>query len=221
MDPMTAATLNATIVGLLCTFRQERRDRNDLTRKQFTDWLEAQHREDLKEIIIRSTELPSEIDRLLKKDVKELLLATSQMRATLASLPGCVDGLAKTIQSSQSQSDRLKMLFALIDKQEQAVIALEAQGFFLQRGHPDGAWELPVEVPELRQYYAMFEGMKVEDLKEWKFLVHEDASHKEHVHIRRGNRQAKMGQLLQALGKLIEYKDELDYLDQLTRTPRP
>ena len=220
MDPMTIATLNATIVGLLCNFRQERRDRKDLSRREFTEWLEARHREDLKEFIIRSTELPSEIDRLLKEDMEELLKATGQMHAALSALPRSVDGLAQTIQSAQSQSDRLKMLFTLIEKQEKAVISLEDQGFFLPRSGPDGEWEVPIDVSALREYYDQFEAMQVEDFKEWTFLVHEDAFHKEHVHIRRGNRLATKATLLRALQKLIEYREELDYLDLKTRTAR-
>lgn len=220
MDPMTIATLNATIVSLLCNFRQERRDRKDLTRKEFTEWLEAKKREDLKEFIIRSTELPSEIDRLLKEDMEKMLKATGQMHAELSALPRSVDGLAQTIQSAQSQSDRLKMLFALIEKQENAVVSLEDKGLFLPRNVPDGEWEIPIEVPALRDCYDQFDAMHVEDIKEWTFLVHEDAFHKEHVHIQRDNRLAKKAALLRALRKLIEYREELDYLDQKTRTAR-
>lgn len=220
MDPMTIAMLNATIVGLLCNFRQERRDRKDLTRREFIEWLEARHREDLKEFIIRSTELPSEIDRLLKEDMEELLKATGQMYAALSALPCSVEGLAPTIQSAQSQSDRLKMLFTLIEEQEKAVVSLEDQGFFLPRSGPDEGWEVPPEVTALRDYYDQFEAMQVEDIKEWAYLVHEDAFHKKHVHIRRGNRLAKKAALLRALRKLIEYREELDYLEQKTRTAR-
>ena len=220
MDIMMIATLNASIVGLLCNFRQELRDRKDLTRKEFIEWLEAKNREDLKEFIIRSTELPSEIDRLLKEDMDELLKATSQMHAALSALPRSVDGLAQTIQSAQSQSDRLKMLFTLIEEQEKAVVILENQGFFLPRNAPDGEWEIPIEVPTLRDYYDRFDAMQVEDITEWTFLVHEDAFNKEHVHIRRCNRLAKKVALLRTLRKLIEYREELDYLDQKTRTAR-
>jgi hypothetical protein len=220
MDPMTIATLNATVVGLICNFRQERSCRNDLSRQEFTNWLAAQHREDLKEFILRSTELPSEIDRLLKQDMEMLLQSVCQMRDALSALPSSVNGLALTIQSAQSQSDRLKMLFTLIEKQEEAVINLESQGFFLQRRGPDCSWEIPIEVPELHRFYAMFERMEVEDFKEWSFLMHEDAFHKEHTHVRRVNRVATKAALLRALKKLIDYREELDYLDQRTRTPR-
>lgn len=220
MDPMTIATLSATIMGLICDFRQERKDRKDLTRREFTDWLEARDRDDLKEFIIRSAELPSEIDTLLKKDMDELLATAGQMRTALSSLPERVDELAQTIQTAQTQSDRLKMLFILIEKQEKNIVSLESQGFFLPRNSAESEWELPIEVSALEEYYNLFQSIEVEDNKEWRFLKHEDAFHKEYVHVKRGNRLAKRMSLLKALRKLIEYREELDYLDKKTRTTK-
>ena len=220
MDPMTIATVYATIMGLICNFRRERKDQKDLNNHDFTEWLAGQHREDLKEFIIRSTELPSEIDKLLKQDMEELLSMANEMRAALSSLPGSIDGLAQTIQTSQSQSDRLRMLFQLIEKQEQTVRSLEAKGLFLPRNHPDTEWELPIDVSSLKSAYAQFESMHVEDMKHWSFPVYKDASVSKTVEVTQGNRVELQKALLNALAKLIKYREELDYLDEVTKTRR-
>ena len=70
MDPITVAGAYATIVGLMCAFKNQKKGREDQTRDQFLSWLEAQYREDLKEFILRTADLPSEIDRLLKEDTE-------------------------------------------------------------------------------------------------------------------------------------------------------
>ncbi len=221
MDPITAVSTYASIVGLVCNFKQEQKNRHDLTTKDFMAWLDSQRLQELKDFIIRSTELPSEIDKLLKQDTEVILSKVSEMRDALASLPDRVEGLTQVIQSTHEQSDRLRMLFMFIERQEVAIRKLEHSGLFLRRNNADGMWDVPIDVASLKSVYEQFRTMQIDDKAHFSFLVTQDASHKETVEVDCVNRLAKRGALLVALEKLIGYREELDYLEEKTRTRRP
>lgn len=221
MDPITAATAYATLVGLICAFKKEWKDRQDLNAQQFVSWLEAHHREDLKQFIVCSAELPSEIDKLLKQDTELILARLNELRDWVTSLPSRIDGLAEMIQSTHSRSDRLRILPQLIAENEKAVLRLEKSGLFLPRARAGTEWQVPIDVQSLRSAYERFCTMEIEDTADFSFLVRESARERvtEDVHIE--NRLTKRDKLLNAVEKLIALRKELNYLEEETRTRRP
>lgn len=65
MDPISGF---ATIVGLISIFKQEHTAREDQNRDAFVRWLEDHHHQELKDFILRSNELSTEIDQALQED---------------------------------------------------------------------------------------------------------------------------------------------------------
>jgi hypothetical protein len=65
MDPLTAATAFATLVGLICNFRQERGERKALDHQKFIEWLEYHHHEELKNLIVNTAALQNEVNNFL------------------------------------------------------------------------------------------------------------------------------------------------------------
>jgi hypothetical protein len=119
MDPLTASTALATIVSLICNFKQESRDNNALQTKDFIAYLDRHRFEDLKEFILRSTELSSEIDLLLKQDTELILAKLDQIDGILGSLMSQVTeikGLARVIRPQSEVSDQaISILIQLRD----------------------------------------------------------------------------------------------------------
>jgi hypothetical protein len=68
MDPVTISTTLATIVGLLCNYRQEKGDREQLDHRTFIEWLEYHRHEEIKNLICNTYHLQSEVDALLRED---------------------------------------------------------------------------------------------------------------------------------------------------------
>ena len=64
MDPATISTTLATIVGLLCNYRQEKGDREQLDHRTFVEWLEYHRHEEIKTLICDTYHLQSEVDAL-------------------------------------------------------------------------------------------------------------------------------------------------------------
>ena len=57
MDPLTASTTLATIVGLISNFRQERGAKEALDHQKFMEWLEYHRHEDIKNLIANTYHL--------------------------------------------------------------------------------------------------------------------------------------------------------------------
>ena len=93
IDPTIAATTFATIVGLICSFKQERLENNALGREAFLSWLEDHKHQDLKEFIIRSHEVAAEIDILIMADTKTIISKLVQIDSVLVTILGRIEGL--------------------------------------------------------------------------------------------------------------------------------
>ena len=63
----------ATIVGLLCDFRQERGQQEALDHAKFVEWLQHHRHEELKNLIVSTTALRTEIDNLLRAEYSQML----------------------------------------------------------------------------------------------------------------------------------------------------
>jgi len=94
MDPLTASTTLATIVGLICNFKQEHSANAGATRQQFIEYLEYHRHEDLKNLICRTHQLSDEVDSLLREEHAVIISKLNAINELLATLISRVDGLS-------------------------------------------------------------------------------------------------------------------------------
>jgi hypothetical protein len=221
MDPLAMANAYATIVGLICLFKGERRAKSEQDRQHFLAWLETQHRQDLKELIDRTAELPAEIDKLLKQDIKMIVASLNELRDAVVSLPSRIDYLADILQSDQPRSERLRLLPQLIAETERAVRQSEKRGLFLLRAETDKDWDVPLDVDSLREGFEYFRAMDLADTLDHTFLVGQDAFTQRTLTVHIEGRLAEREKLLKAMQKLITLRNEWDYLEQETRIRLP
>jgi hypothetical protein len=89
MDLITAL---ATIVQLLGLYRQEQGQRDDLTHRQFMEWLENHRHEELKNLISNTLHLSQEVDRLLQADQQTILAKLNDINSIVADILRHVEG---------------------------------------------------------------------------------------------------------------------------------
>jgi hypothetical protein len=105
MDLVTAL---ATIVQLLGLFRQEQGQREDLTHRQFMEWLEYHRHEELKNVIAQTFHLSQEVDRLLCEDQQTILAKLNNINSMVADILRHVEGfgaLTATLAPEAGLSD--------------------------------------------------------------------------------------------------------------------
>jgi ABC-type transporter Mla subunit MlaD len=98
MDPITLSTTLASLVGLICNFKQEKKDQKELSSKEFVEWLEFHKHGDLKNLILHTHNLSSEIDSLLKQNHELILTKLNKIDDILASLLSHFEGLQGIVQ---------------------------------------------------------------------------------------------------------------------------
>ncbi len=91
MDPVTAATSFATIVGLLSNFKSERTG-NQLT--DFTDWLKEKRHDDIASDIERNQMLAIQLKSILSLNHQELVKRLDNLDAILSSVASHVETFA-------------------------------------------------------------------------------------------------------------------------------
>lgn len=109
MEPLTLASAFTAIVGLISTFKREHKDHKNLDYQLFRNWLETHRHQELIDVIVRSQELPTEIDRLLKEDTEIILSKLDIINGILASLLSHVavlKGITNVFQSSYELSEQ-------------------------------------------------------------------------------------------------------------------
>ena len=107
MDPLTGAMTFATLIGLVCNWRQERSAADEDRFKSFMTWLEIHQHNDLKERINGSDELTRGLHDLLAQD---LALISSQLEiiaGSIAAVGSRLDALAPLVKSSRSFTEDL------------------------------------------------------------------------------------------------------------------
>ena len=72
IDPQSAGSAFVSIVSLLGLFKRERGAAKAHNHQEFLEWLQFHKHEELKELIIKTTSLRTEIDDLLRKDVNQI-----------------------------------------------------------------------------------------------------------------------------------------------------
>lgn len=98
MDANTIATTLATLVGLICNFRQERGARQDATHNDFMEWLSSHRHNELKDLIANTYHLQSEVDNLLRADHVRLLHEVERANRVLADVLGRLDDFRGIVQ---------------------------------------------------------------------------------------------------------------------------
>ncbi|MBM4031936.1 MAG: hypothetical protein FJ291_09140 [Planctomycetes bacterium] len=93
MEPLTLATAFATIVGLLCNFKQERRAQQDLSSRDFLEWLAEHRHQELKQLIEGTSGLVSHLDAMLRQNADVLLARLKSLDDVLAGLATRIEGL--------------------------------------------------------------------------------------------------------------------------------
>ena len=113
-DPISSFV---SILGLLSIFKQERKAKEDQNREVFFRWLDEHRHQELKEFILRSSELPSEIDRALHEDTQVIIGKLEQIDTILASLLSNVEslsGIAHAVHPNAQVSDQALDILRLL-----------------------------------------------------------------------------------------------------------
>src|SRR5438105_15263360 len=86
MDALTLSTAAATIRQLIGMFRQEKGARQDLTHKEFIEWLEYHRHEEVKELITHTFHLSNGVDELLRQDHAHIITKLNEANAMLTDI---------------------------------------------------------------------------------------------------------------------------------------
>jgi hypothetical protein len=81
----------ATLVGLICNFRQEKGAREALDHQKFIEWLEHHRHEDLKNLIVNQAALRTEVDNLLRSDMAQMLHKMNELSSIMVAMMGRLD----------------------------------------------------------------------------------------------------------------------------------
>jgi len=127
MDPSSLAQSFATVVGLLCSFRQERGATEALDHRQFIEWLEYHRHVELKRLISGTLHLSREIDDLLHRDQGEILQKLSDLDGVFASILSRLDGfsgLAAVLAPGVEISAQAKQILTVFADSEAQLLIL-------------------------------------------------------------------------------------------------
>jgi hypothetical protein len=129
------ATAAVTITQLLGLYRQEKGARQDLTHKEFIQWLEYHRHEELKELITHTFHLSSEVDQLLRADHDTIIKKLDTANKTLADILTHVAGLG-------SIATTLIPNVGLSEDAIEILMAFASSGVKLMIPAPDGSARL-------------------------------------------------------------------------------
>lgn len=139
MEPLTNAGAFATIISLVCNYRQEKGASEALDHQKFIEWLEYHRHEEIKNLICNTAALRAEIDNLLRADhavIMQKLEAINTTLATLISHVGEFRGLTLTMMPGAEISDQaVSILRQLVNSNSSyfiCVLFLGSGGFSMQ-----------------------------------------------------------------------------------------
>ncbi|SRR6266446_6576500 len=151
MDAGTAATTFATLVGLACNFRQEKSGREALDHQKFIEWLDYHHHEELKNLIVNTAALRTEVDNLLRSDQAQMLQKLDQIGEILVSLLSRLDGFRGIALALVPNADLSEQAISML---RQLTNSGADEMFYKNFGKGEFALELvnagPIEVTEPR-----------------------------------------------------------------------
>lgn len=106
---MEPAAAFASIVSLLRIFKQEQGDKKKANHQAFVEWLDHHRHEDLKNLIVNTAALRTEVDKILASDHALMLQKLDNIQAIVATLLSKVDefrGLFSTFASDDQLSEQ-------------------------------------------------------------------------------------------------------------------
>lgn len=132
MEPFTAASTFATIVGLISRFRQEKGARAALDHRSFMEWLEYHRHEELKNLISSTAALRNEVDSLLHSDHEQMIRKLDEIGEVLATLLSRTDefrGLAAEFAPNAELSEQaVAILRRFVDSDADFLLHRKWQG---------------------------------------------------------------------------------------------
>lgn len=135
MDSITLASAFATIVGLICNFRQEQTSEGSLTTDVFFQWLTDHKHEVIRHQIEVNAELLSGITGLLQANRETLLERFDQVNLLLAQLLSKMDGFQAVVHSTfptvKFSEQAVEILCTLVESrgQQLALFHTSAESF--------------------------------------------------------------------------------------------
>ena len=114
MNPITASTTLATIVGLICNYKQERGAKKDLDHRDFIEWLEYHRHEDIKNLITNTHGLQEEVNQLLREDHAEILKKLDSINEVLSQVLSRVSGFEVFAQKLGSGAELSEQALSIL-----------------------------------------------------------------------------------------------------------
>lgn len=130
MDPNTIATTLATLVSLICNFRQERGARDEATHTDFMEWLSNHRHNEIRDLIANTYHLQTEVDDLLRADHTKLLLEVERANSVLADVLRRLDdfrGIVDVIRPATIVSDQAVTFLRYALESEYGGIGMQRQ----------------------------------------------------------------------------------------------
>jgi hypothetical protein len=127
MEPITLATSLATIVGLVGTYRAERRADESVDLDDFLRWLSEHGFQELTTELERNTQVSASIKALLRERTDVLLAQLGRLDQMLGALASHVEGigaLAQSVRPADCLSDQAVSLLQQLE-------AMESEGFLV------------------------------------------------------------------------------------------
>ena len=117
MSPIEASTLFATLVGLICSWKQERSEQATDRFQDFMVWLSHHHFEELRERIFDSEELQRELTALLQQDLSVLSSKLDTITGAISAVADKIDRIGQVSRALGADTEALS---------EQAVALIKA-----------------------------------------------------------------------------------------------
>lgn len=124
MEPLTTASAFATIVGLLCNFKAERKSVTP-TSEDFTRWLDEHGFAEIALQSKRSASLLLSIDQLLREDVTvlvEKVAVLDRSLASLASTMGVLAPIAEAVRPNERLSEQAVSILVFMEEKQATTI---------------------------------------------------------------------------------------------------
>jgi hypothetical protein len=125
------ATPFAEIVGLLCHYRQEKGHREALDHQTFIEWLEYHRHEEIKNLIVNTAALRTEIDNLLRSEHAVMIDKLNQIQDILLKLLGRTEefkSLALAVAPNAQLSDQAVSILRQFVESHQSQLLYEDLG---------------------------------------------------------------------------------------------
>ena len=107
MPPIEASSILATLVGLICSWSQERAGQAEDRFQDFMVWLSHHHFEGLRERIFDSEELQRELTSLLQQDLSVLGSRLDTIAGAISAVADKIDSLAQVGQALGTDTEAL------------------------------------------------------------------------------------------------------------------